>query len=261
MNTSGGVLEVQIDSGNPGHGRCSENILKEFQSKLLRIITREEKWIPRPLFLNFVKTHVQEKSSKVYYFINKSNDLITHRTYAYIHESDDVKLMTDHEGTCKILRQCFCKDEYRCQHHKNAQPELQSALSGTTQLNIDMDLPHTLRRLYFCRYYQIHDRSLTEVLCTQSVSNDIKELVSALANTDGGSIFLGVTHTDTPVVKGYKLGDISVQQLNECLSSQIDGQGGTAITFWANGESVCENWKLSTQWSVVILTDTSSRFV
>ena len=244
MNTSGGVLEVQIDTGNLEPDRCCESTLKVFNSQLLRIIVAQENWIPNDFITRYVKECVQEQSRKIYLFVNKTSDLITHHTHAYMHESGEVKLITDHDVICRLLRECSCEGEDRCQHHRGRQPELTSALSDSNQLNTDTGLTLILRRQHFCRYYQLHDRPLTEVLSTQSVSNDIKQLLSALANTDGGSIFLGITCTDTPVLRGYTLGDISVEQLNECLSQIINGQAGANITIWSTVKPVHENWKL-----------------
>ncbi len=244
MNTSGGVLvlEVQTDTEDVGPGRCDVN-LKEFGSNLLTVITAQEKWIPEHVVSRYVKQCVQEKSSKILFFLAKAKDLVTHCSYAYILHSSDVKLTTDHNVTCRMLQECSCTHEDKCQHHEDRLPELQSALSDADRLNVDTCLPYTLRTQYICRYYQLHNRSLTEILCTQSVSSEIKELVSALANTDGGSILLGVTYTESPIVKGYTLGDISVHQLNECLSRLINGQGGTDTTIWSTVNPVHENWK------------------
>ncbi len=197
MNTSGGVLDVQIDTGNLGPDSCCEGKLKEFGNQLLRIITTQEKWITKRLFSSYVKQRVQEQSRKMLFFVAKAKDLVTHSSYAYTHESGEVKLITEHDVACRMLWECSCKDEEKCQHHEDSQAEFQSALSDTEKLNTDACLPETLRTHYFCRYYQLHDRPLNKILCTQSVSSDIKQLVSALANTDGGSIFLGVTHTQT----------------------------------------------------------------
>ncbi len=239
MNTSGGVLQIQIDTGNMVPGSC-ESTIKEFDSQLLRIITTQGNWIPRQSFLSCVKACVKDISKNLSFFINKASDLVTHHTYAYIPEADEVRLITDHDIVCRMLRECSCKGEERCQNHLYPEPELESILKGTDHLSMDTSFAPAHGSQYFCRYYKLHDRSLIEVLCTQSVRNDIKELISALANSDGGSIFLGVTNTDTPVVKGYTL---DVQQLSECLSQLIDGQGGNDIAVWSTVKSVHENWK------------------
>ncbi len=242
MNTSGGVLEVQIDMGNLGPDSYCEAKLKEFGSQLLRIITTQEKWISKRLFSSYVKQCVQEQSRKLLFFVAKAKDLVTHSSYAYILDSGEVKLITEHEIACMALRECSCKGEDKCQYHETSQPELQSALSDTDNLNSDACLPDTLITQYFCRHYQLHGRPLMEILCTQSVSSDIKELVSALANTDGGSIFLGVTHSDPPVVRGYPLGGIGVPKLHECLSHAIKGQDGSTI--FSTAKPVHKYWKL-----------------
>ncbi len=254
MNTSGGVLEVQIDTENLMHDGLCETELKVFESHIVRIIATQENWIPKRLFSSCVKSCVQG-TSKICFFVNRSSDLITHHTCAYTCEDGEAKLITDHDVTCRMLRECYYKGENKCRYHKDRQyrhDELKSALPDTEKLIIDTGLPNALRPQYVCRYYQLHEQPMTEVLCTQSIRNDIKELVSALANTGGGSIFLGVTYTDTHVVKGYTLGAISKQQLKECLSRIINGQTDMDITIWSTVNHVQasyedktnETWKL-----------------
>ncbi len=245
MNTSGGVLEIQIDTGYQRPGSSCETKTKEFGSHLLSMITTQERWISKHLVSSYLKQCVQEKSSKILFFVNKANYVVTHCTNAYILDSGDVKLITDNDVICRLLRECSCKGEDRCTHHKDRPPELQSVLTDINQLNIDALLPHEWSTQYLiCRYYKLNGRPLAEVLYTQSVSNDIKELVSALANTDGGSILVGVTCTHTPVVKGYALGDISIQQLSQCFSHVINGQGGNDIAIWSTEKLAHEHWKL-----------------
>ncbi len=241
MNTSGGVLEVQIDTSNLGPDNC-EAKLNEFSSQLLQIITTQEKWISKRLLSTYVKSCLQEQSRKILFFTTKAKDLLTHSSYAYILDSDEVKPITEHEVACRVLRECSCKGEDKCQYHEDSLPELQSALSDSDKLIVNRCLPDTVKTHYLCRHYRLHDRPLMELLSTPSVSSDIKELVSALANTDGGSIFLGVTHTDPPVVRGYPLGGIDITQLNECLSQAINGQDDTAI--FTTVKSVHKNWKV-----------------
>ncbi len=244
MNTSGGVIEVQInESGNVGDNSC-EFRLNEFNTQLIRIITTQQNWIPTHLFSSYVKPCVLEQSNNIYFFVNKTKDLVTHCSYAYTHVSGEVKLITDYDAICRLLRECSCKGDDRCMRHKDVQPELESALSEVDELKAGTWFSELPKKQYFCRHYALRGRPLTYVLCTQSVRNDIKELMSALANTDGGSIFLGVTHTGTPVVWGCTLDSISTHQLNECILQIINGQAGTDITVWSTVTNARENWKL-----------------
>ena len=90
---------------------------------------------------------------------------------------------------------------------------------------------------YFYRNYQVNDRSLADVLNTQSVRCEILELVSALANTKGGSIFLGVTNTATPTVEGYKLTEKELTYTEQCISDILTGRNPgplTMLTIWGH---------------------------
>ncbi len=114
MNTSGGVLEVQIDTGNLGQGsRCDK-----LAEKICTIITTQENWTPNDLFENCVKPRVEEKSSRILFFVSKTEHLVSHCFCAYKSDSGDVKPITDHYSTSWLLR-CDCTDEHTCQDHKD----------------------------------------------------------------------------------------------------------------------------------------------
>ncbi len=172
--------------------------------------------------------------------MNKADHLVTHRTYAYRIEYDEVNLITDHDVMCRLLRECSCKGKDTCQHHRNRQH-----VAGSEMYQYEFEFEYELRQCFY-RYYQLHDRTLMEVLDTQSVRSEIKELVSAIANSGGGKILLGATNSfyqgytyiEIPHYQGYTLDDSDVQQLKEYLSAIID----TCI--WSTVEPREENWKL-----------------
>ncbi len=112
MNTSGGVLEVKVDTVILGAGPC-ERRLKEFGSKLFRMITTEEKWIPKHLS-SYVKQCCQGNSNTILFFVAKAKDLVTHCSCAYMVEYGEIKLITDHDVICRLLRECCCDDEEEC---------------------------------------------------------------------------------------------------------------------------------------------------
>ncbi len=66
-----------------------------------------------------------------------------------------------------------------------------------------------------CKYkaYSLQGRTPCEVLKSTSAQDEIRKIVSALANGDGGSLLLGVTDTDTPVVKGFTLDKPSFEEI------------------------------------------------
>ncbi len=70
MNTSGGVLEVGIDSGTMGTGGWHENKLQELGSQLLQIISIQEGWIPKHLLSSKVRQCVQKNCSAVKYIFS-----------------------------------------------------------------------------------------------------------------------------------------------------------------------------------------------
>lgn len=87
------------------------------------------------------------------------------------------------------------------------------------------------------------------------------KLVSTLGNGDGGSIFIGVTDTDTPYVEGYPLdSNVTLEQLGGTLSDIIEGndylgasifdfESSTQLRYW---RVCCHSVWCSTEGSYVI---------
>ncbi len=104
MNTSGGVLEVGIDTGTMGAGGWHENKLQELGSQLLRIISVQESWIPKHLLSSNVRQCVQKNSSKIYFFVNNAKELVTHHsfhTFSIRAKSLSSLTITSYAGCCE----------------------------------------------------------------------------------------------------------------------------------------------------------------
>ncbi len=103
-----------------------------------------------------------------------------------------------------------------------------------------------------CKYkaYSLQGRTLFEVLKSKSVQDEMRKIVSALANGDGGSLLLGVTDTDAPVVKGIVWDIPSFEELEQLLSEILDGNDHGGDRIWS---SVALDQKLAQRhWKVFV---------
>ncbi len=146
--------------------------------------------------------------------------------------------IVDHDVLKGILKECTCKNDKSCEKHKDLPSvgNIVSVLADVDALSAHQSFPvtdsDTVNRLY--RHYQLDDRSLPDVLNTESVRCEILELVSALANTNGGSIFIGITNTTTPTVEGYRLSANDEKCTHHCISDILSGGNPGPATIWGN---------------------------
>ena len=243
MNTSGGVLAVCVDIT-----RCQKPIsLKKSKEKIVNIITEREKWIPGILFPTFVKLRVIEERQEIVFFVNKADHFVTHITNAYHSDGNEVKPLCQYQSVCSGLRGCCCTAERLCNHHLNTTAALTSSLTDSMRIaTLDFQMRLSPLEGTTCKYkaYSSHGRNLNELLKSSSVQDDIRKIVSALANGDGGSLLLGVTDTDTPVVKGCTWGTTTLQEVEQLLSEIIDGKEDSRVSIWSNPTLEKRQWKL-----------------
>ncbi len=226
MNTSGGVLVVCIDAA-----RCQKQVqLAECADKILHIITEEEKWIPAIYSEKFINQRTLEEKQEIVFFITKAMHFVTHSTNAYHCDGNEVKPLQDYDSLCTILRGCSCTPTNICDHHH----QNDTGFTPAVVLNFEMPFSTENGRTCIYRYYPLQDRSLRGLLRSSSVKNEIKKIVSALANGNGGSLFLGVTDADPPIVKGYAWNRNDFEELQVLLSDFSDMENHTRVSIWSN---------------------------
>ena len=265
MNTSGGVLAVRIDTS-----RCQKQIsLKEANEKIVNIITEIEKWIPRMLFKTFVSQRVIEKRHEIVFFINKANHFVTHCTSAYHMDGNDVKPLLEYQSICNILRGCFCTDESVCCRHLDEPIVFKSSLIKEYYIAGDIDYVRWFEVLgvflffempfqpldgitYKYKVYSLQGRTLFEVLKSNSVQDEMRKIVSALANGDGGSLLLGVTDTDPPVVKGLEWDIPLFEEAEQLLLEIIDGKDhDSCVRIWSSASATLDQ-KAQKHWELFV---------
>ncbi len=235
MNTSGGVLVVCINAG-----KCQQHVvLVDCADKIMHIIREDEKWIPEMNCEKFIHRYIPPRESReIVYFIAKAKHFVTHSINAYHYDRNEVKPLLDYDSLCTILRGCSCTSANMCQHHHQNDTEFTSAVV------LNFDMPFSRKKGRTCKYkdYLLQHRSLRDVLGPASVKNEIKKIVSALANGNGGSLFLDVTDTDPPIVKGYARVDLEEAEM--LLSDVIDMENDTRVSIWSNVTLDKKQWEV-----------------
>ncbi len=223
MNTSGGVLAVWIGATARRHNVSVDG----FGRKLAKLIT-DTGLMSKGVFASFVKQRPMEERHTVYFFVSKATHLVTLNSNAFYYDEREVVPLTDFDSICTLLRSCWCTGDDICDNHKGGRrpSTVESALSMKPQLAFDepFPCPKESTHVYMYRAFARNGRSLIDTLKTESVKHEIRELVSALANTAGGSLLLGVTDTDVPIVKGYPLDERTRWDLDEALSEVLGGK-------------------------------------
>ncbi len=233
MNSYGGVLIIHPVTN------AYDISLDTCQKDIVRLITQQEPWIPGNVFNDAISFNKNEEEKQIYFFTNKTTHVVTHKSNVYYFKQGHPESVVDKDVLMDILRTCRCVNDTICENHKGLakKDQLLPMQSHTNTLIAKQPFPvlEPDSETYLCRNYQLNDRHLTDVLKTQSVQYDILELVSALANTKGGSIFLGVTDAATPIVEGYRLTEKEQESIKQHISDILAGSSSPGpATIWGN---------------------------
>ncbi len=211
MNTSGGVLQLLIEAA----ARHPIDVEK-FGKNVEEMITQWEKWIPVDDFAGFVKQCPIKEKHTVYFFVAKPTHTVTLHTNAFYFVENEIRPLKDYMTLCGKLRS---RDDVKIP----IALAIRAPIAVTEELGLatgkSFECPDN--KTYQFRMYELNGRTLLDVLGTESVKCELRELVSALANSGGGSLMLGVTDdTHPPRVKGYTLSldDTTCHRLKEAFS-------------------------------------------
>ncbi len=233
INSGGGVVIIHLVP-TAGH-----NIdLDACQKKIVLLITKQELWIPKNVFNDTICSKKNDAEKEIYFFTNKTRHLITHNSNAYYLDESNPECITSHNALKGMIGTCTCINDTICDKHKNiaGKSHIKSVLSNRNTLRANNSFPalESDTETHFYRNYQLNGRSLPDVLNTQSVQCEILKLVSALANTKGGSIFLGVTNTATPTVIGYTLTGNDQKHTEQQICDILTGRKHESVTIWGD---------------------------
>ncbi len=231
MNSGGGVLFVHLlKKARDIHDICLESC----QKNIVQLITQQEKWIPEDVFADSINCTKNEAEKELYFFASKTEHMVTlHSNASYLKQSQPESIV-DKNSMMDTLRECTCGSNTSCKEHEKLAIESQvlSMLPNQEGLNAHelFPVPEQNSETHLYRNYQLNGRTFSDVLSSQSVQCEILELVSALANTKGGSIFLGVTNAATPTVEGYSLTENDEKCTEQWISEILTGPE----TIWGN---------------------------
>ena len=232
FNSGGGVLVIHLvtKAGNIKLDRCKNDIV--------RLITQQEMWIPENVFNDTISLTKDEAEKEIHFFANKTTHLVSHNSNTYYFKQSSPECIVNNNSLTDVIRACVCEHDTVCVKHNDLarKNNILSMLANLQALNAHQLFPaqESESDTHFYRNYQLNDRSLTDVLNIHSVRCEILELVSALANTKGGSIFLGVTNTTTPTVEGYRLTEEEQQCMTQNISDLLTGRNAWSVTVWGN---------------------------
>ncbi len=224
INSGGGVLILHLVT------EAGDVNLDTSQEDIVHLITQHKMWIPEDVFSDTICSIKNEVEKEIYLFASKTTQLVTHHSNAYYFKQSHSECIVNNNILMRMIGQCSCLNETICEKHSKVVSMLPNIYTLTA--NQFFLVPEADSQHHFYRNYLINDRSLADVLNTQSVHCEILELVSALANTKGGSIFLGVTNTATPTVVGYRLTGNDQTYTEQCISDILTGSNPAPLTIW-----------------------------
>ncbi len=235
INSSGGVLILHLVTKA---GDVHDVSLDACRKDIVRLITEQEMWIPENVFNDAVDSIENEVGKEIYFIINKTTHKVIPNSNAYYLKQGNPEPVVDNNLLMGVIKTCSCSNDTICENHEGVsrKNQLVSILPKTDTLKANQSFPvlEADSESQFYRTYQLNDRSLADVLYTPSVQCEILELVSALANTKGGSIFLGVTNTATPTVEGYSLGEDVMKHTEDSISDIVTGRNPGPVTIWGH---------------------------
>ncbi len=234
INSGGGVLVIHLVT-------TAEDIsLDTCRKDIVDLITHEEIWIPENVFNDTICSTKNEAENEICFFTNKTSHLVTHNSNAYYFKESNPESIVNKDALMEVIRTCTCVNDTICEKHKDLAEKSQilSTVSSTDTLYANQLFPllESESDTHIFRNYQLNDRSLPDVMNAQSVQCEILELVSALANTKGGSIFLGVTNRATPTVKGYNLTENDQKYTEHHISDILTGRMPGPVTIWGHSQ-------------------------
>ncbi len=230
INSGGGVLILHLTGDNIDLDACRDDIV--------RIITQQEIWIPEDVFNDTICSTRNEMENEIYFFANKTTHLVTHNANAYYLKNNHPESIAGNNVLMSVIRTCTCANDTTCENHKEfaEKNRIKSRLPYPRTLRANQSFPvrESSSETHFYRNYQLNDRSVPDILNTRSVQCEILELVSALANTNGGRIFLGITNTTTPRVEGYRLTENNEKCVEQHICDILTGRNRATATIWGH---------------------------
>ncbi len=222
MNTSGGLIVLYCNTQD-----CTKR--DQWLSKLENSIT--SKWIPRSTYWSLVKYKYWKENGqlRIYMFVTKSKNIITYESKAFMRYSTKTEQATANE----------VHELLNVSGHFN-KPECKPQMKGLLKENESSfflqgeKIPVKLEESQEIEYKHTNtekgdNEDREKCMKKKELKEKILKNVSAFANTEGGSLILGVedNEKDGYIIRGFKKTKANIEQekeeiikfLNETLSS------------------------------------------
>ncbi len=216
MNASGGLIVLHCSK--PQSDKKRDNWLMDFKHHVT------SKWIPNSVYrsLVFPRCKMIDGQLVLVFFVSKSPTLVTFKNNAYCRHAAGIEPITDVEHIQKVW-------EERREICSKGKPksQLKRLLRGRIGFKPNEKVPveycesSTMEFKHYCTKYNSELASFcaSELASRLDRDNEMLKNISAFANTEGGSLVIGIDEGGKfPVVKGYRISDNQETEEKELTS-------------------------------------------
>ncbi len=232
MNTSGGL--ILLHCGDPPLDKKRDEWLRNFKDHATK------HWIPFQMYrlLISVKYKIIGGQFYLFLFVDKSAKLVTFSYNAYGRHAGGIKPITEEDDIKQMIQRTNDSSPL-----EKPRSRLNDLLEKNYSFTLDESLPveYCESQTMEFKHYEINDFSARKIEDKLSKERGLWENISAFANTEGGSLVVGVKEEKTgPIVKGYQVTDNQeeeqdklTQYINEKLRKCIwNGKQPGSDTYW-----------------------------
>ncbi len=227
MNTSGGL--ILLYSNIPDSDNTRDKWIMGFESHMI-----EKNWIPESLLQELVRYQYLEKDGqmRIYIFVSKSGDFVTFDFHAYGRLATGIRPLKDFQRVQKIIRE----QHIGSSSGKECASKIDTLLTEGQVFKIGHCIPVEYREsetmeFKHC-YHETPIKSSEKSELRRFTAKELKKrlgdhlkCLSAFANTQGGSLILGVEEGGKfPVVRGFPVTqdqEAEETQLTEYLNERF----------------------------------------
>ncbi len=218
MNASGGL--VVLHCTKPHSDKKRDHWLMDFKHHVTST------WIPNRLYRSMVMARCQMigKQLLLAFFVSKSPTHVTFKNNAYARHAAGIEPITDPEDIRKLM---VGRGEAHSKRRPNSQLKRLLKKRAGFRLNEEVPVDYCESSTMEFKHYCTKDKqelasfSASELASRLNRDNEMLKNISAFANTEGGSLVIGIEEVGKrPVVKGFKLSGRQEREESE-LTSRI----------------------------------------